>query len=320
MDKVVPPCCVASRPQEAKEEPAGPETGLVRKSSKGIRFKEKMVLIEGGEFWMGSDSGEGHPADFEDPVRNRRVDPFYMDSMAVTNEEFGQFVKETGYRTEAERFGWSFVFYQFLAPGTEAAARRVANTPWWCAVEEAFWFQPEGAGSSIGNRMDHPVVHVSWHDAAAYCRWAGKRLPNETEWEYAARGGLEQKRYPWGDELNPGSEHRCNIWQGEFPALNTEEDGYAGTAPAASYRPNGFGLYNMAGNVWEWCANAFAENAGPLKEQGMDAAAPDLAKAMRGGSYLCHESYCNRYRVAARSSNTPDSSAGNIGFRCAVSI
>jgi formylglycine-generating enzyme required for sulfatase activity len=146
-------------------------------------------------------------------------------------------------------------------------------------------------------------VHVSWHDAAAFCAWAGTRLPTEAEWEYAARGGLEQARYPWGDELTPGGRHRCNIWQGRFPDVNTEDDGYLGTAPVTRYAPNGYGLHNMAGNVWEWTADRFS----PGGDQ--------EPRAMRGGSYLCHASYCNRYRVAARTANTPDSSAGNVGFR-----
>lgn len=264
-----------------------------------------MIFIGGGEFWMGTDSGEGHSADREGPARKRRVEPFYLDRTAVTNEEFAAFVRDTGYRTEAERFGWSFVFDQFVAPGIRAEVQRAAATPWWCAVERAYWFQPEGEGSGITERLNHPVVHVSWNDAHAYCRWAGKRLPSEAEWEFAARGGLHGKRYPWGDELTPDGEHRCNIWQGAFPVHNTEADGYRGTAPADSFPPNGFGLFNMAGNVWEWCAGDFAEVA-------------QAGKAMRGGSYLCHASYCNRYRVAARSSNTADSSAGNIGFRCAA--
>lgn len=278
-----------------------------------------MVLLEGGAFLMGSNAGT-YPADGEGPVREVRVAPFYMDRSSVTNRQFAKFVKATQYKTEAERFGWSFVFY-YLVP--EAAARRVKQKvqglDWWWKTPGACWNRPEGLGTNIKDRMDHPVVHVSWNDAVAYCAWAGKRLPTEAEYEYAARGGLEQQLYPWGDELTPGGEHRCNIWQGIFPTHNTLEDGYLGTAPARSFPPNGFGLYNMAGNVWEWCHDWFtAEHAPEVPLTNPEGPPEGTARVIRGGSYLCHESYCNRYRCSSRTSNTPDSATGNMGFRCVV--
>ena len=167
--------------------------------------------------------------------------------------------------------------------------------------------------------MDHPVVHVSWNDATAYCEWAGVRLPTEAEWEFAARGGLVRKRFAWGDELTPGGRHMCNIWQGKFPTENRALDGHEGAAPAVSYEPNGYGLYNVAGNVWEWCADWFSPTfhvEGPRQDPKGPPEGP--ARVTRGGSYLCHRSYCNRYRIAARSSNTPDSATGNTGFRLAA--
>ncbi|MFD2044217.1 formylglycine-generating enzyme family protein [Ornithinibacillus salinisoli] len=279
-------------------------------SSNEITTMDNMILVPGGSFLMGTDTEHGFKMDGEGPVREVQVDSFYIDVHTVTNDSFKAFVDDTGYRTEAERFGWSFVFYQLLHTNTAKTVRqKVQQTPWWWVVEGADWSHPEGPNSSISDRMDHPVIHVSWNDAQAYCKWAGKRLPTEVEWEYAARGGLEQKLYPWGDELTPNGEHYCNIWQGNFPHENTKEDGYVGTAPAKSFPPNGYGLYNVSGNVWEWCSDWFGK--GPDAGQN---------RVMRGGSYLCHHSYCNRYRVAARTSNTPDSSTGNIGFRCVVDV
>ena len=310
-------CCAASRqPSEAH----AAEKIIVSKTTQASF--DNMILLPESKFLMGTDDKEGFPADGEGPVREVDLNAFYIDEAAVTNLQFSIFINDTKYITEAERYGWSFVFYQLLPESeTQKDYQVAAATPWWWAVSRATWKTPEGENSNIDDRMDHPVVHVSWNDAIAYCEWSGKRLPTEAEWEYAARGGLIQKKFPWGNELTPDGEHRCNIWQGTFPELNTLEDGFLGTAPAKSFAPNNYGLYNISGNVWEWCNDWFSPNfhinatkhnpAGPLQGQ---------AKVMRGGSFLCHRSYCNRYRVAARSSNTPDSSTSNIGFRCAMSL
>lgn len=310
-----PNCCAASRSLEAnhvsEEQPEGTNPASA----------DKMIYLPGGSFLMGTENKEGFPADGEGPVREVQLDPFYIDPHPVTNADFAEFVDATGYKTEAQEFGWSFVFYSFLSSkqAKRSRNRQVPDAPWWRGVKAARWKWPEGRGSHLGERWDHPVVHVSWNDAVAYCKWAGKRLPTEAEWEYAARGGLQQQTYAWGDELTPEGKHMCNIWQGVFPTKNSTKDGYLGTSPVGTYPANGYGLYDVAGNVWEWCSDWFSpdhhiegprENpVGPPKGQ---------AKVMRGGSYLCHESYCNRYRVAARTSNTPDSSTGNIGFRCVV--
>jgi len=279
-----------------------------------------MVEVPAGEFRMGTDSDVGFPQDGEGPVREVYTGAFYIDRTEVTNGEFARFVADTGYTTEAEEFGWSFVFEDFLTD-EQYAMREVPGAPWWVAVRGANWKRPEGPGSDVKDRLDHPVVHVSYRDALAYADWAGKRLPTEAEWEKAARGGLEGARYPWGDDLRPEGEHRCNIWQGEFPERNTGEDGYRGTAPADAFEQNDWGLCNVSGNVWNWCADWFSpeyhatDTYDPENPTGPDSGD---GRVMRGGSYLCHRSYCNRYRVAARSSNTPDSSTANIGFRCVV--
>jgi formylglycine-generating enzyme required for sulfatase activity len=266
---------------------------------------------------MGTEDTSGFPADGEGPVREVMLAPFRIDRYAVSNARFAEFAAVTGYRTDAERFGWSFVFAGLL-PADHPETRAVAQAPWWRQVEGADWRHPEGPRSSIRQRLDHPVVHVSWRDASAYCRWAGLRLPTEAEWEYAARGGLEQARYPWGDELRPEGRWLCNIWQGRFPTHNTAEDGHLGTAPVSTYPANGFGLHNIAGNVWEWNADWFS-SVHDLRTPCIDPTGPadGTLKVMRGGSYLCHHSYCNRYRVAARTANSADSSTGNTGFRCA---
>jgi formylglycine-generating enzyme required for sulfatase activity len=279
------------------------------------------VRLAGGEFAMGDAFDEGYPADGETPVHRVRLAPFHIDETAVTNAQFATFVKATGYVTDAERYGSSAVFHLVVDAPSSDVLGSAAGTPWWINVRGAHWRRPEGARSDVAGRQNHPVVHVSWNDAAAYARWAGKRLPTEAEWEFAARGGLDGRRYAWGDELTPGGRWRCNIWQGDFPHRNTGEDGYLTTAPVRAYRPNGHGLWNTAGNVWEWCSDWFsASYYAESPEADPQGPATGSTRVLRGGSYLCHDSYCNRYRVAARSSNTPDSSSGNLGFRCANSV
>ncbi|CAM4101499.1 formylglycine-generating enzyme family protein [Lederbergia lenta] len=294
----------------------------IERTTEYEKCSEDMVLITGGEYLMGTDDADSNQADGEGPIRNVKILDFLMDQYAVTNLKFKEFVEDTGYKTDAETYGWSFVFYKLLSEEIAKSVKQVVSgTPWWSVVEGAYWYQPEGVGSHIQNRLDHPVVHISWNDAQAYCQWAGKRLPTEAEWEYAARGGLTQKRYPWGDDLMPEEKHVCNIWQGQFPKENTEADGYLGTAPVSVFEPNGYGLYNMSGNVWEWCQNYFSPNFHIFDTKENPQGPPQgETRSMRGGSYLCHDSYCNRYRVAARTSNTPDSSTGNLGFRCVKDI
>lgn len=266
---------------------------------------------------MGDAFDEGYRHDGERPVHRVSVSPFRIDVHQVTNRQFAEFVRDADYVTEAEQFGTSAVFHLSVGADEADVIGRAGTTPWWVEVRGAMWSRPFGARSDLDGLEDHPVVHVSWNDAVAYCEWAGRRLPTEAEWEYAARGGFGGRRYAWGDDLlGPDGEHLCNIWQGDFPTTNTAEDGYVGTSPVRTYPPNGFGLYDVAGNVWDWCADWFSPHTyrDPV---GTDPTGPTAgsARVMRGGSYLCHASYCNRYRVAARSCNTPDSSSGNCGFR-----
>jgi formylglycine-generating enzyme len=279
-----------------------------------------LVEIPEGGFLMGTDDPRGYPADGEGPPHEVQLAAFLLGRHAVTNDEFARFVAATGYRTSAEQYGWSFVFGGLL-PDDFPPTRSVSAAPWWRQVEGADWQHPEGPRSDVSARGDHPVVHVSWLDATAFCEWSGGRLPSEAEWECAARGGLRGSHFPWGDEREPGGRHLMNVFQGVFPGRNTAEDEWIGTCPVGTFPPNAFGLFEMTGNVWEWCADWYdpmyyvrapqADPRGPTS---------GTARAMRGGSYLCHESYCWRYRVDARSANTPDSSTGNLGFRVAVSL
>jgi formylglycine-generating enzyme required for sulfatase activity len=266
---------------------------------------------------MGTDDPRGYPADGEGPPHPVELEGFSIGTRTVTNGEFAAFAEGTAYRTTAEQLGTSFVFVGLL-PDDFPPTRAVVAAPWWREVPGADWRHPEGPQSSLAGRESHPVVHVSWYDAVAFCDWAGARLPTEAEWERAARGPEEGHHFPWGDELEPAGEHRMNVFQGDFPVHDTGADGWVGTCPVESFPPNGFGLCEATGNVWEWCADWYAADYyrhSPRRAP----AGPDtgVSRVLRGGSYLCHESYCWRYRVDSRSSSTPDSSAGNVGFRLA---
>jgi formylglycine-generating enzyme required for sulfatase activity len=268
---------------------------------------------------MGDESRWSYEGDGEGPVHRVDVRALAVDRFAVTNEAFARFVDETGYVSDAEHYGWSFVFAGLL-PDEFPDTRGVVGAEWWRQVFGADWRHPLGPQSTIDECMDHPVVHVSWIDAQAYCDWSGTRLPTEAEWEYAARAGATGP-FPWGDELEPGGEHRMNAFQGTFPAANESADGYAGTAPVNAFPPNAFGLHNVTGNVWEWCADWYDPryySYGPPDNP--SGPSEGTHRVMRGGSYLCHHSYCRRYRVSARQGSEPRSSTGNVGFRVAADL
>jgi formylglycine-generating enzyme len=302
-------CCAPSR--------GGGEAGGGRAAPPGRAGSTAgMTRLEAATFVMGSDDRWAYPEDGEGPRREVALSAFWIDRCAVANDDFAAFVDATAYVTEAERFGWSFVFGGLL-PDDFPPTQAVVQAPWWRKVDGAAWRHPEGPDSEIGARGRHPVVHVSWHDAAAYAAWAGKRLPTEAEWEYAARGGLAGRAFPWGDELEPGGEHRMNVFQGVFPGGDTGADGYRGTCPVDAFPPNGHGLHNATGNVWEWAADWFGAAHRPERRRDPRGPQSGTDRVQKGGSYLCHHSYCRRYRVAARQGSTPDSSTGNVGFRCA---
>ncbi|MBY0587065.1 formylglycine-generating enzyme family protein [bacterium] len=308
-----------------------------------------MVYIPGGEFVMGSPGTP--PQANESPAHRVRVRPFFMDQSEVTNADFRRFVQATGFVTEAEKAPNWEEMKTHLPPGTPKPADEllvpgalVFSPPtqavglddvsaWWQWIPGAHWKQPEGPGSSIEGREDHPVVHVCWSDATAFAQWAGKRLPTEAEWEYAARGGMVSKRYSWGDE--PPKEikgGRANIWQGTFPHDNTKLDGYLRTSPVKSYPPNAFGLFDMAGNVWEWCSDWYRADAYVGSESGLqvnpkgpkdfwDPRQPyEPQRVIRGGSFLCHVTYCESYRPAARRGEAVDTGMSHIGIRCVKDI
>jgi sulfatase modifying factor 1 len=304
-----------------------------------------MTWIPGGTYRMGGDGPEAKPDEY--PAHTVTLNGFWMDTTEVTNAEFAAFVRATGYVTTAEKKpDWNEMKHQ-LPPGTAepdpslmVAASMVFTPPdhavplddysqWWNWTKGADWKHPQGPGSDIQGKGQYPVVQVSWQDAEAYCRWAGKRLPTEAEWEFAARGGLQNKLYFWGDEAVNAGKPKGNFWDGHFPDLNTLKDGFSGLAPVASFQPNGYRLYDMAGNVWEWCADYYNsvyykqtnKPGGISNPQGpaasYDPDEPYAAKrVIRGGSFLCNDAYCSGFRVSCRMKSTADSGMDNVGFRC----
>lgn len=282
------------------------------------RHPDTLVDVTTATFRMGDESVWAYPSDGEGPVHEVALDAFRIDRFAVTNDAFARFVDATGWVTDAERFGWSFVFAGLL-PDDFPPTRGVVGAEWWRQVSGATWCHPEGPHSGVDARLDHPVVHVSWHDAAAYCRWTGTRLPTEAEWEGAARGGRAGTAFPWGDDLEPDGERRMNVFQGRFPHVDRGADGHVGTVPVDAFPANDLGLRNTTGNVWEWCADWFdAAYYARSERSNPRGPARGERRVQRGGSYLCHISYCRRYRVSARSASEPTSSTGNAGFRVAA--
>ena len=272
------------------------------------------VKVPGGIALIGTDRSI-IAEDSEGPLRKRRIKPYRIGDTAVTNGQFAAFVEATDYVTEAELFGWSFVFWAQVGNDV-GPTQGVVDVEWWRRVDGATWRDVRGPGTQVSAwHADHPVVHVSWNDARAYASWAGGRLPTEIEWEHAARGGLGDVRYPWGDR-DPDDRNffPCNIWQGRFPRQNLRLDGHETTSPARSFDPNGYGLYNVVGNVWEWTAEPFVVRS-QRKAARKRRAKMKGFKLVKGGSFLCHATYCWRYRIAARTGNTPDSTTTHTGFR-----
>lgn len=306
-------CCTVSRGDELPA--ATPRSGDASAPA-GTAATVPRVRFEPARTFVGTDepfiAGDG-----EGPRRPVRLRAFELETTTVTNARFAAFVAATGYVTEAERYGWSPVFRLLLPEGARFMPT-TGPTPWWIRVDGAFWKVPEGPGSDLTGREDHPVVQVSWNDANAFAKWCGGRLPGEAEWEHAARGGLPDPRFPWGDEEPGDDKVLCNIWQGSFPRFNTLADGYLGTSPVTAFQANGAGLSGMSGNVWEWTADAYrVHSLGREARDRNEQALRDGDKVVKGGSFLCHKSYCYRYRIAARSFMSADSSTSNAGFRVA---
>ena len=323
------------------------EKPVIVKIQKKSKDNKNMVLIPGGVFSMGGD-GDGWKDEF--PKHNVEIDSFWMDINEVTNNQFLEFVNSTGYITTAERnIDWNQIKKDlppntskpddsYLVPSslvffpTSGAVNLNDVSQWWKFINGANWRQPQGPGSNIDGKGNHPVVHVSWYDAIAYCEWAGSRLPTEAEWEYASRGGIIDATFSWGNEDLDEGKLKANTWNGNFPYYNSKDDGFIYTADVRSFEPNGYGLFDMSGNVWEWCSDWYDENyyysvseilsinpQGPPKSY--DSNEPYAQKKVsRGGSFLCHKSYCTGYRNSMRMKSTPDTSSMHTGFRTVRSL
>lgn len=304
-------CCGPERGPAPAESTSGPDAGSDAGSDAPAELLEslaarapedlQMIGLTGGSFLMGDDGPLAYLQE-EAPVRETTVDPYALAATTVTVAQFAAFVQATGHRTDAEIHGSSLVFSGLVSEQSSGVSPTVAGTPWWLQVAGASWHRPEGPGSEVLGREDHPVTHVSRRDAEAYAQWVGARLPSEAEWEFAARGGLVQQPFPWGGVREPEGVPRMNTFEGEFPDAPTSP---VGTVAVTEFPPNGFGFHNMTGNVWEWTTGVFSRQ--------------DPREVLRGGSYMCHASYCRRYRTSARSATTADTSLGHTGFRLAVS-
>ena len=332
--------CHTNMPKRLSKEIAPDHPGIKEGSVKHT----DMVWIEGGTFMMGADDSEGRTDEY--PAHRVQLNGFWIDETEVTNAQFAAFITATGYVTVAERKpDWEELKKQLPAgtpspPADVLVAASLTFKPpdnagplndaskWWNWTPGASWKHPQGPQSNIKDKKNYPVTHVAWEDAAAYAKWAGKRLPTEAEWEFAARGGLENQKYPWGNEAVESGKPKANTWQGKFPVLNRKWDGYGSTSPVKSFKPNGYGLYDMAGNVWEWTSDWYTEDyyqslggrvtfnpQGPAKS--FDPYEPTVPKkVIRGGSFMCHDSYCKGYRVTSKMKSSTDSGLENTGFRC----
>lgn len=311
-------CCAA--PHGARPSTKELATSPVADASYPAPVDTGGVLVPAGEYLMGDASGDGYDFDGEGPVHLVSLDDFLIDATPVTNQRFATFVAETGHITASESFGYSAVFATYVEAEADAILSPADGPVWWLDVRGADWRHPRGPGSTLDGIEDHPVVHVSQEDAQAFARWAGRRLPTEAEWEAAARGGRVGTRYPWGDVLAPDGEDRCNIWQGDFPAAAPNAR-FVSTSPVGAFPPDDRGVFDMIGNVWEWCADWFHPgyySTSPMdRPQGPE---QGRTRVVRGGSHLCHSSYCNRYRTAARTGAAPQAGSSNLGFRTVRSV